>query len=101
MSLSSNDSNNSQSNLGLAGLGSLTPPGGFSVPPPSPSSSNSSSNALGGFVPPPPRPAFGKEELYLYGYGKQFGEKLTYSAGVGYATGKPEHLTPMQLWERR
>lgn len=30
----------------------------------------------------------GKEELYLYGYGKQFGDKLTYTAGVSYAAGR-------------
>ncbi|PHJ15991.1 mitochondrial import inner membrane translocase, partial [Cystoisospora suis] len=31
------------------------------------------------------RPHF--QELYLTGYGKQFGEKITYSAGVSYAAG--------------
>ncbi|PFH37126.1 hypothetical protein BESB_035840 [Besnoitia besnoiti] len=34
------------------------------------------------------RPARVSEELYLNGYGKQFGDKITYSAGVSYAAGK-------------
>uniref|UniRef100_A0A0G4I2L1 Mitochondrial import inner membrane translocase subunit TIM23 n=1 Tax=Chromera velia CCMP2878 TaxID=1169474 RepID=A0A0G4I2L1_9ALVE len=28
-----------------------------------------------------------KEELYLHGYGRHFGEKLTYSTGLAYGTG--------------
>lgn len=35
-----------------------------------------------------PSPATRKEELYLSGYGRQWGEKLTYSTGVAYGTGE-------------
>lgn len=30
-----------------------------------------------------------KDDLYLSGYGRQWGEGLTYSAGVAYSTGSP------------
>lgn len=86
----SSDDGSSSGGFGLSGLSSLSPPGGFTVSPPSaPGSSTSSNSRWGGGLETvsSPRPSLGRDDLYLYGYGKQFGEKLTYSAGVAYAAG--------------
>ncbi|KAL8427052.1 hypothetical protein Efla_005208 [Eimeria flavescens] len=74
--MASSDNRSGSIDLGLsAGLGSLAPPGAPSLS----SSSSSSSSRWGPQV--ALHPAAGRDELYLYTYGKQFGEKLTYSAG--------------------
>lgn len=50
-------------------------------------------------------PVSRKEELYLSGYGRQWGEKLTYSTGVAYASGEfkegsaiEQMLLLLQVW---
>lgn len=44
------------------------------------------------------RPQPKKEDLYLKGYGRQFGEKMTYSLGLSYGLGMIFELVFMELF---